>query len=51
MAPGAQVAVRESDGQVVASVSDTVPPPGGLLGFLPGVRVHADAVTAAEDVP
>jgi hypothetical protein len=51
VAPGAVVTVRSSGGQVVASVSDTVAPPGGLLGFLPGVRVHAEAVTAAEDVP
>jgi Flp pilus assembly protein TadG len=51
VAPGAQVTMQKSDGQVVASVSDTVPPPGGLLGFLPGVRVHARAVTAAEDLP
>lgn len=51
VAPGATVSVADRDGQVVASVSDDVAPPGGLLGFLPSVRVHAEAVTAAETDP
>jgi Flp pilus assembly protein TadG len=48
VAPGAEVTVTARDGQVVATVNDRVAPPGGLFGFLPSVRVHAQAVTAAE---
>jgi Flp pilus assembly protein TadG len=51
VAPGAHVTVDTRAGDVVATASDTVPPPGGLLGFLPGVRVHAQAVTATESAP
>jgi hypothetical protein len=51
VAPGARVTVTDHEGQVVATVDDTVPPPGGLFGLLPGVHVHAEAVTAAEDDP
>jgi Flp pilus assembly protein TadG len=51
VAPGADISVAEHQGQVVADASDAVAPPGGLLGFLPEVRVHAEAVTAAEDDP
>jgi Flp pilus assembly protein TadG len=51
VAPGATVSVAVRQGQVVADVSDAVAPPGGLLAFLPGVRVHAEAVTAAEEGP
>jgi hypothetical protein len=40
-----------SDGEVVATASDVVTPPGGLLGFLPAVHVHAQAVTTVEVVP
>jgi hypothetical protein len=40
-----------SDGDVVATASDVVTPPGGLLGFLPAVHVHAEAVTSAEVGP
>jgi Flp pilus assembly protein TadG len=50
-APGATVVLTQGDGQVVASASDVVAPPGGLLGFLPGVRVSADAVAVAEAAP
>jgi len=48
VAPGATVTVEGSGAQVVARASDTVSPPGGLLGFLPGVRLHAEAVTTVE---
>jgi Flp pilus assembly protein TadG len=48
VAPGAEVTLSDGDGQVVATASDVVAPPGGLLGFLPGVRVHAEAVAAVE---
>lgn len=51
VAPGAAVTVTTSDGEVVATATDVVEPPGGLLGFLPDVRVHAEAVTTAEVGP
>jgi Flp pilus assembly protein TadG len=51
VAPGAEVTLTASDGDVVATASDVVAPPGGLLGFLPDVRVHAEAVTSAEIAP
>jgi len=51
VAPGATVSVSDRGGQVVATATDQVAPPGGLLGFLPSVRVHAQAVTAAEVEP
>jgi Flp pilus assembly protein TadG len=51
VAPGAVVTVSRREGEVVATASDDVTPPGGLLGFLPAVRVHARAVTAAEVGP
>jgi Flp pilus assembly protein TadG len=51
VAPGASVSVSDRQGDVVASASDAVAPPGGLLGFLPEVHVHAEAVTTAETTP
>jgi Flp pilus assembly protein TadG len=51
VAPGAVVTMVESGGEVVATASDEVAPPGGLLGFLPAVHVHARAVTSAEVPP
>ena len=51
VAPGAVVTLTLSDGEVVATSSDEVTPPGGLLGFLPTVHVHARAVTSAEVGP
>lgn len=48
VAPGATVSVVTRGGQVIATASDDVDPPGGVLGFLPSVRVHAEAVTTAE---
>jgi Flp pilus assembly protein TadG len=51
VAPGARVTLSSSDGEVVATASDDVAPPGGLLGFLPGVGVHAQAVAAVEAGP
>jgi Flp pilus assembly protein TadG len=51
VAPGARVVLSVHDGQVVATASDTVSPPGGLLGFLPGAHVHAEAVTSSESDP
>ena len=43
--------MSDGDGQVVATASDTVAPPGGLFGFLPAAHVHAEAVAAAEAGP
>jgi Flp pilus assembly protein TadG len=51
VAPGAVVTLRTTDGEVVATASDVVAPPGGVLGFLPDVHVHARAVTTAEVAP
>ena len=51
VAPGAHVTLSDGDGRVVATASDVVAPPGGLLGFLPDVRVRAEAVAAAEVNP
>jgi Flp pilus assembly protein TadG len=51
VAPGAVVTVSSTEADVVATASDVVEPPGGLLGFLPDVHVRAEAVTTAEAVP
>jgi Flp pilus assembly protein TadG len=48
VAGGGAVTMSTVDGQVVATATDVVAPPGGLLGFLPEVRVEAEAVTSAE---
>jgi hypothetical protein len=45
---GATISLREGGGQVVARVSAEVRGPGGLLGFVPAVHVHADAVAVSE---
>jgi Flp pilus assembly protein TadG len=48
---GAQVEVASSGGEVTVTASAVVEGPGGLFDFLPAVRVHAEAVAAAEPVP
>jgi Flp pilus assembly protein TadG len=48
VAPGSTVTVTIGDGQVVATASDSVGVPGGLLSFLPSVQLRARAVSAAE---
>jgi Flp pilus assembly protein TadG len=48
VAGGGVVTMSTGHGQVVATATDLVAPPGGLLGFLPEVRVEAEAVTSAE---
>jgi Flp pilus assembly protein TadG len=48
VAPGSTVVVTVSDGTAVATASGLVEPPGGLLGFLPAVTLHASAATVAE---
>jgi hypothetical protein len=40
--------VSSADGDVRARADDVVGSPGGLLGFLPDVHVHAEAVTSSE---
>ncbi len=45
---GAEIVVREERGVVVVTVVAPVPGPGGLLGFLPTVRLRAQAVAASE---
>jgi hypothetical protein len=45
---GADIRVRTGDGHVVVDVSAVVRGPGGLIRFLPGVTVEAEAVAAAE---
>ncbi|MEP7090141.1 MAG: TadE family type IV pilus minor pilin [Nocardioidaceae bacterium] len=45
---GSDIEVHVQGGNVVARVSTEVRGPGGLMGFLPGVAVHAEAVTARE---
>ena len=46
--PGSTVAVVTRDGDVVSTATGSVDPPGGLLGFLPAVSLHASAVAALE---
>lgn len=48
VAPGSTVTVLTADGRVVSTATGAVEPPGGLLGFLPPVRLRAQAVTAVE---
>jgi len=51
VAPGATVTLVTRDGEVVSTATDSVAPPGGVLGFLPAVHVHADAIAATEGSP
>ena len=46
--PGARLAVVDQGDRVTATASASVAGPGGLFGFLPTVRVHAQAVTLRE---
>jgi hypothetical protein len=48
VAPGSTVVVTARDGLVVANVTGSMSGPGSLLGFLPPVRLHAEATAAAE---
>lgn len=45
---GTSIAFTRSADQVSASATAQVHGPGGLFGFLPGVRLHATAVAAGE---
>lgn len=45
---GASIRLSRQAGSVVVDVAAPVRGPGGLLGFLPGVSVHARSVAAAE---
>jgi len=46
---GTSIAISRGATQVVATATVEVHGPGGLLGFLPGARLHASATAAAED--
>lgn len=48
VAPGSTVVVTARDGEVEATVTGSASGPGGLLGFLPAVTLHAEATSAAE---
>jgi len=45
---GASIQVSSHGGSVVVDVTASVRGPGGLLGFLPAVTVHARSVAASE---
>jgi Flp pilus assembly protein TadG len=49
--PGSTVSVVSRGDRVVSTATGSVRPPGGLLGFLPRVRLRAEAVAAAEETP
>jgi Flp pilus assembly protein TadG len=51
VSPGATVTLRVQAGRAVATASADVPPPGGLLSFLPPAHVHAEAVATTETQP
>ena len=46
--PGSRVSVQSRGGEVESTATGSVDPPGGLLGFLPPVSLHARAVAALE---
>lgn len=46
---GTSIAVTRTADEVRVSATALVHGPGGLFGFLPGVRLHADAVAATEE--
>lgn len=45
---GTRISVRADGDRVVATAQGSVAGPGGLFGFLPEVRVHAEAIAALE---
>lgn len=49
--PGATLTVVTATGEVVVTATVAVDGPGGLFGWLPGVRVTARTVAALEDPP
>lgn len=48
---GSRVTATYADGEVTVSLSRRVSGPGGILEVLPSVRLHAEAVAAAESTP
>ena len=46
---GVSVTVTPSGEDVVAAADGTIAGPGGLLGFLPGAHLHAEAHALAEE--
>lgn len=52
VAPAGSVVVMATSGdRVTVTVTGSCRPPGGLLGFLPAVTLHARAVAAVEGRP
>jgi Flp pilus assembly protein TadG len=52
VAPAGSLVVLSTAGdQVSVTVTGSSRPPGGLLGFLPAVGLHAQAVAAVEELP
>jgi len=49
IAPGSTVTVVNRDDEVISTATGSVDPPGGLVGFLPAVRLHARAVAVTEE--
>lgn len=49
--PGSRVGVSTTGAQVRATAEAEVSGPGGIFDFLPGVRVHAQAVAVDEEAP
>lgn len=45
---GTSITVTHAGARVSATATAEVHGPGGLFGFLPGVRLHAEAVAAEE---
>jgi hypothetical protein len=45
---GSSFVVVPGDGTVTVTVTGVVSGPGGILGFLPGHHLHAEAVAATE---
>lgn len=46
---GSTIAIRADGSEVTVVVTSRVRPPGGLLGFVPGVEVHGRAVAVTEE--
>lgn len=48
---GSRITVVAEGDRVTATVVGPMDGPGGLVGFLPGVTLHAEAVAATEELP
>ena len=47
--PGTHLEVSSSDGRVTVEATAEMDGPGQFFGWLPGVRLHTEAVAASED--